>query len=655
MSSDQRRAKARRRAWGRGPMILRFEPLEGRQLLSGAGDAGSTAAPDTNITTVVSSPAPTDGAAVSTTTAVDSASDTNPGTSTGVTPHSTPVTTDTGTPTADAAAEAQAPLSATTTTATSTDAAAAVAVTSTATPTTSTAVNAPIGQPDLTIAGFDTAHNLDWGQAFHARGTLRNDGTAPVPAGVKVDVYASPVPQLGPSAVYVGTAVVADAIPPGGTVPFDAPMLAPPQPLGGLGSAPSYYIIPRADGDGTIAESNEANNGGEPAGPTSVVTITPQPRARLEATAFLATPNTLNWGQSITIKTQITNDMPGSVAPATRARIVLYPKGQSATGPAAVTIGEIAVPSMTAYPPANLQTTIKLPDTPPAVLATSSTFSVSVIPDADFLTATPLSSFLGHGNGRDTATVTILPGKTPLPVPTRAEVSVVKLQPVTDTATWGQPLQVRATLENDGTADAANLRVRFTVIDANRPLSAPLAISDTVLSGIPAGYKQDILHSISLQGALPANVDPATINPRVIVTLDPENSVDESNELNNQLVSGPIKFKLLAREDTTPKPATPGPITTAPQQPTHSQPTTPGSNGPKVTSPTVRPTTPPGPQRMTRLQQWRQHQAQLRAERMAAHAERRARWLQLRANQPRLRIARGTAQLRVIDHGGKIA
>ena len=34
MSSYDRRAAARRRAWGRGPMILRFEPLEGRQLLS---------------------------------------------------------------------------------------------------------------------------------------------------------------------------------------------------------------------------------------------------------------------------------------------------------------------------------------------------------------------------------------------------------------------------------------------------------------------------------------------------------------------------------------------------------------------------------------------------------------------------------------------
>jgi len=36
MSSQDRRAAARRRAWGRGPCILRFEPLEGRRLLASA-------------------------------------------------------------------------------------------------------------------------------------------------------------------------------------------------------------------------------------------------------------------------------------------------------------------------------------------------------------------------------------------------------------------------------------------------------------------------------------------------------------------------------------------------------------------------------------------------------------------------------------------
>ena len=38
MPSRDRRAAGRRRAWGRGPVILRFEPLEGRALLSGLPD-----------------------------------------------------------------------------------------------------------------------------------------------------------------------------------------------------------------------------------------------------------------------------------------------------------------------------------------------------------------------------------------------------------------------------------------------------------------------------------------------------------------------------------------------------------------------------------------------------------------------------------------
>jgi len=46
MRTDTRRAEARRRAWGRGPMILRFEPLEGRELLTAAATAVAAALPD---------------------------------------------------------------------------------------------------------------------------------------------------------------------------------------------------------------------------------------------------------------------------------------------------------------------------------------------------------------------------------------------------------------------------------------------------------------------------------------------------------------------------------------------------------------------------------------------------------------------------------
>ena len=45
MPSQQRRAAGRRRAWGRGPIILRFEPLEGRQLLAADARCPTSSAP----------------------------------------------------------------------------------------------------------------------------------------------------------------------------------------------------------------------------------------------------------------------------------------------------------------------------------------------------------------------------------------------------------------------------------------------------------------------------------------------------------------------------------------------------------------------------------------------------------------------------------
>src|SRR3954454_22592943 len=39
MPSLDRRSAGRRRAWGRGPIILKFDPLERREVLSGVGQA----------------------------------------------------------------------------------------------------------------------------------------------------------------------------------------------------------------------------------------------------------------------------------------------------------------------------------------------------------------------------------------------------------------------------------------------------------------------------------------------------------------------------------------------------------------------------------------------------------------------------------------
>lgn len=53
MSSHDRRAIARRRAWGRGPLILRFESLEGRQLMAAGAARARQVLPDVVTTAFV--------------------------------------------------------------------------------------------------------------------------------------------------------------------------------------------------------------------------------------------------------------------------------------------------------------------------------------------------------------------------------------------------------------------------------------------------------------------------------------------------------------------------------------------------------------------------------------------------------------------------
>jgi hypothetical protein len=591
MASNDRRAAARRKAWGRGPMILRFEPLEGRQLLS----TGATPPADATTTVVTDLTGGDDPAAADHDAPVAGSTDPGP---------QVFLTSSAGTSQPD-----------------DEDAAATT--------------SAPQGQPDLTLDAFGTLHNLDWGQPFRAQGRVKNEGNAPAPAGVKVDIYASTTQSFGPGAVFVGTAVVEESIAPGETGAFDTPMIAPPLPLAGLGTSPSYYFVARVDADGVVAESSEANNGGGSTDPRSVVTVTPRRTAKLEGTAFLVSPGTTAWGQPVEIRAQITNIVPGTVAPPTRARVVLSPKDQSANGPDAVTIGEVSVPELSAYPPADLKFTVTLPATPPAALANSRSFNISLVPDADFLTATPLSLFLGHGSGRDSSPLTILPVDTTPPPKAKPDVTVLRLQPATDTVTWGQPFQVSTTVQNDGSGDAGRLRVRFLLADANRPDAAPLALSDAVLDALPAGYRQDILQTIPLEGALPPGVDPATIAPRVIVQVDPENTLDESSEANNSLASSPVKFRLVTKEGTsTDVPAQPGPVTTRPPAET---PTPTGT-----TPDTVSPAEVPHGGRRWRLQQ--AHQA-AKARRAARAAARKAARPRLLADRPRLRVANGTVRI----------
>jgi hypothetical protein len=578
MSPNDRRARARRKAWGRGPMILRFDPLEGRQLLStltpeapasGAvpGAAEILAAP-----VLATDPAPGD---LASTTVVNLSATATSNTDPVAIPFSAGE---------DPAASGPA-------------AGGGEATTTSVTPTTPTTTPpvAPADRPDLVPVAFGTKSNLAWGERFTAQGAVRNEGNTATPAGVKVDVYASTSPQLAPGAVYVGSATIDQPIAPGGTAEFTGSMIAPPI---AFTASPNYYFTLKVDGDGVVAETDEANNGGGGVAPTAAVQVVPERTAELAATSFAAVPllnGTLRWGRTLQVEATIANGASGVTAPPTRARIVAYAKGGSPDGTGAVTVGELFAPALPGGATTTLRGTIYLPLQTPGALAGQSAITFTIVPDADYLTRPAMSATTLRGEGVDSATLAIQPAASPPSTPatppaaTKADVKVTRVQPASDALVWGKTFDVRATVENAGPADAAGQRVRFLLVDANRPNAEPLALADAVIPPLKAGFQQEIVQTIDLAGALPNGLRPEQIAGRILVIADAENNADEANEGNNRLMSGAVSLKLLTKE-TDAIPTRPGTVvTTTPGAPT------PATGGTATPTPTPTPTTPTRP------------------------------------------------------------
>ena len=146
MSSNDRRVRARRRAWGHGPMILRFEPLEGRQLLSANDPLATLAALASGVTTT-----------------------------TPVAEKTTPITNPATTSTSAAAAPASSSTTAATSPAKLTSPAPIIAA-------------SQVDQSNLITTAIGTPHNLDWGDSFHATGSIQNNGAGPSLSASKINL-----------------------------------------------------------------------------------------------------------------------------------------------------------------------------------------------------------------------------------------------------------------------------------------------------------------------------------------------------------------------------------------------------------------------------------------------------------------------------------
>ena len=378
MSSDDRRARARRRAWGRGPAILRFEPLEGRQLLSATDPLAAIAA----IASAQTASAATTSIATDTQAAAAS----------------TPLV---GTTAATASSNSGLSLSAGGTSVPGT----AVTTSELAASAGSTSTSSYDGS-NLVESTFNTPHNLDWGDAFHVTGTVSNLGSTPTPVAYDVSVYASASAAGDASAVLLGTVTIPAGVAASSSASFDQVVNAPVVPLANLGGAPSYYIVPvlqPADGSSApLAQPGLPQN--------SVVTVTPMvPPNLVRSRDSPSRPAALPGGTRFSVTASVTNDSLGA-APPTNARIVLTPAGKSPGGSSDYQIGQVPIGPVGGLQTVTATQKITLPSFAPTLLSSGSNYTVTMIQDADAAASPLLPATITTSSANSTTLTIAAPG-----------------------------------------------------------------------------------------------------------------------------------------------------------------------------------------------------------------------------------------------------
>jgi CARDB len=419
---------------------------------------------------------------------------------------------------------------------------------------------APRFLPDLVPQSIDTLHNLDWGDSFHAVGTVLNQGGGATTAPFKVDIFASPSPYIGPTSVLLGSVEIPAGLARGASAYFDQVLSLPSTPLPGTDQTQAVLIDVRVNHDRTVVERNYRNDQRNGQGlDMSLVNITPRQPASLIGTAIGLTPNSLTWGETFTLTSQVTNTGAGD-APPTRARVVLTPQGLLPGGPADMTVDSLIVPAMGAFQSANVVHNVKLPDIPPSSLASSTQFTLTLIPDADFQTNQGIANQVVQGLGFDQAVITVLPGplsnEPPAPLP---DVAPAAVQVESGTAYWGQTILVSTDVQNLGPGDVGPVRVRFLLAGANGTLASSIFLADANMPALKAGATQAVTQTVKIPGRLPNGmIVNGTGLGRIMVWVDPESEVDETLKTNNMASSAPIQLRLLGTDGTTTVPTQPG-------------------------------------------------------------------------------------------------
>ncbi|MDR3617802.1 MAG: CARDB domain-containing protein [Paludisphaera borealis] len=422
------------------------------------------------------------------------------------------------------------------------------------------------GLPDLVGSSFVTVQNADWGDSVTASGQITNQGAGDVTKPFNVAIYASGRAAIGRASVYLGEVTIPGGLAAGQSVPFTTTVQLPSSPVPNMAQNGIVHLDIKVDSQQQVAESNERNNSGVgPGYDESAIQISPAQPALLKTASVGVYPTSATWGRTLSVTAQIANASYGA-APATRAQVVLTPVGILQGSGSDVTIGSIKVPAVAAWQTANIEANIQLPAIPPLLLSGTTQYTLSVLPDADFLT-NPVSPHLATGGiGVDQAVVTVN-----LPVNADGTTTTPDYGVLPDLATgtvtvgsselnWGKSFQVQTTVQNMGEADPGPFRVRFLLVGPSGNTTRSIFLGDATIPGLAPGYSQPINQTLTLPSRLPDGVvlDSVGIG-KIVVVADPENALNETFKNNNTATSAPITLRLLGSNGSTYVPNYPPP------------------------------------------------------------------------------------------------
>lgn len=416
---------------------------------------------------------------------------------------------------------------------------------------------------DLVGSSFVMVQNADWGDSVTAIGQVTNQGAGDATGPFNVAIYAGSRPNINRRAVPIGEVTIPDGLAAGQSIPFTTTVRLPAGPVPGMGTNGIVYIGMKVDPQNAVRESNNRNNSGIGSGyDLTTIQIAPSQPAQLITASVGTYPTTATWGKSLAVTTQISNQSYGA-APATRAQVVLTPAGHLQGTGYDVTIGSINTPAIAPWQTVNVEKSITLPEIPPVLLEGATEFTLTILPDADFVTNPVAPHVAISGVGIDQAIVNIKfpagvetpPEHGPLPDLAMSTVSISAAELI-----WGKSFEVQTSVQNMGETDPGPFRVRFLLVGPSGNTTRSIFLGDAAIPGLAPGYTQTINQALTLPSRLPSGILLDSLGTgKVVAVADPENSINETFKNNNTATSAPITLRLLGSDGTAFVPNTPPP------------------------------------------------------------------------------------------------